>query len=373
MQPKANHSLVPGTVIDHSPASSGRYIGSPSLAVLPDGAYVASHDFFGPGTTYNQVRVLRSDDKGRTWQALANIDGQFWSTLFAHRGALYIMGTNGQYGYGGQAVIRRSTDGGETWTIPADGRSGLLMPEGQYHCAPVPVVIHDSRIWRAMEDRDPPEGWGTNFRAFVMSAPEDGDLLLAENWCCTNRLRCDPAWPGSAWLEGNAVVTPQGHIWNILRNHTPRGGKAAVVQVSDDGTRATFDPATGLIDFPGGAKKFTIRPDAQSGLYWSLTNWVHPDDAGGNPERTRNTLALISSPDLLLWSVRSILLRHPDPVRTGFQYVDWLFEDEDIIAVFRTAYEDGLDGAHNCHDANYMTFHRIRGFRNRTLDDPLLE
>ena len=282
------------------------------------------------------------------------------------------MGASGQYGHGGQAVIRRSTDGGEAWTTPSDAYTGLLLEERQYHCAPVPVVTHNGRIWRAMEDRDPPEGWGATFRAFVMSAPEDADLLLAKSWHSTNRLRYDQTWPGSAWLEGNAVVTPQGRIWNILRNHTPEGGKAALVQASDDGTRASFDPDTGFIDLPGGCKKFTIRGDDQCGLYWSLTNWVHPDDTDGNPERTRNTLALISSPDLVQWSVRSILLRHPDPIRTGFQYVDWLFEGDDIIAVSRTAYEDGLGGAHNCHDANYMTFHRVEGFRRRTLGDLLL-
>lgn len=32
-------SQAPGVVIDHSPASSKSYIGSPSLAVLPDGTY----------------------------------------------------------------------------------------------------------------------------------------------------------------------------------------------------------------------------------------------------------------------------------------------------------------------------------------------
>ena len=26
-------------------------------------------------------------------------------------------------------------------------------------------------------------------------------------------------------------------------------------------------------------------------------------------------------------------------------------------------YDDGLGGAHNAHDANYITFHRIYGFR----------
>ena len=366
MPSQPDRSRVPGVVIAHSPAATRQYIGSPSLAVLPQGTYVASHDLFGPHTTESRTRVHRSEDRGQTWEAVAELEGQFWSTLFWHRGALYILGTSGQYG---QAVIRRSTDGGETWTTPSEGRSGRLLEEGQYHCAPVPVLIHQGRIWRAMEDRNPPEGWGTTFRALVMSAPEDADLLLAENWRCTNRLCYNPAWPGRAWLEGNVVVTPQGRIWNILRNDTPAGGKAAVVQVSEDGREAAFDPVTGFIDFPGGCKKFTIRYHGESGLYWSLANWIHPHDVGGNPERTRNTLALIASPDLVHWSIRSILLRHPDPAYTGFQYVDWLFEDEDIIAVSRTAYEDGLGGAHNCHDANYMTFHRVPGFRARTLDD----
>ena len=45
--------LVPGVVIDHIPASEQRYVGSPSLAVLPDGAYVASHDEFGPKSQYD--------------------------------------------------------------------------------------------------------------------------------------------------------------------------------------------------------------------------------------------------------------------------------------------------------------------------------
>ena len=57
------------------------------------------------------------------------------------------------------------------------------------------------------------------------------------------------------------------------------------------------------------------------------------------------------------------MLYHPDVRGTAFQYVDFLFEGRDIIALSRTAYDDGLGGAHNCHDANYLTFHRLRDFR----------
>ena len=44
----ASSETVPGGVIDHVPAVTGTYVGSPSIAILPDGTSVASHDFFGP-------------------------------------------------------------------------------------------------------------------------------------------------------------------------------------------------------------------------------------------------------------------------------------------------------------------------------------
>jgi hypothetical protein len=366
MDATPDHSQVPGVVISHSPASTRQYIGSPSIAVLLGGGYVASHDLFGPGSTRDGTRVYASSDRGCTWARVTEIEGQWWSTLFVHHGALYLMGTSREYGY---AVIRRSVDGGRSWTTPQDRNSGLLLPDGKYHCAPVPVVLHNGRLWRAMEDAMGPGGWGHHLRSFMMSAPVAADLLLAENWTCSNRLGRNPQWLDGqfgGWLEGNAVVTPDGRIVNILRvdSRLPEE-KAAVVRISEDGTRAAFDPEAGFIDFPGGCKKFTIRFDPTSQAYWSLANHVPEQHRGSKPERTRNTLALIRSRDLRSWSVRSVLLYHPDVEKHGFQYVDWLFEGEDLIAVSRTAYEDGLGGAHNQHDANYLTFHRIEGFRER--------
>ena len=82
------------------------------------------------------------------------------------------------------------------------------------------------------------------------------------------------------------------------------------------------------------------------------------------PDRTRDTLALMSSSDLRTWKVEKTPLQHADIKTVGFQYPDWLFEGDDIIAVVRTAFPEA-DGtlAHNAHDANWMTFHRIAGFR----------
>jgi hypothetical protein len=290
--------------------------------------------------------------------------------LFVHRDALYILGTDRHYG---DAIIRRSTNGGVTWTVPHDAKTGLLRDNGQYHCAPMPAIEHDGRLWRAMERRDPPVGWGVSFCAGMLSVPVAADLLDAANWTFSNFLPGDVKWLGGSfggWLEGNAVVTRNGRLVDMLRVDT-RGypEKAARVQISADGRTASFDPQAGFVDFPGGAKKFTIRFDAPSDRYWTLATIVPPQFQRGKPGGVRNTLALTCSKDLANWTVRRMLLQHPDTAKHGFQYVDWLFDGDDLIAACRTAFDDDQGGAHNFHDANYLTFHRIADFRGETRED----
>jgi hypothetical protein len=366
----------PGVVIDYLPASAGLYIGSPSIAILPNGDYVASHDVFGPKSgefTGALTRIFLSHDRGRTWQMTAEFRPAFWSNLFVHRGSLYLLGTSGHYG---NLVIRRSTDGGKSWTQPVDDKTGLLM-RGTYHCAPMPVVEHNGRLWRAMEDTEDTSVWGKYYRAFMLSVPVDADLLLATSWTGSRRVARDPVWLDGkfeAWLEGNAVVTPKGEIVDILRVETPAGGKAAIVQISADGKDATFNPTTGIVDFPGAAKKFVIRHDKKSGLYWALANWVPARyRTGKKAAGLRNVLALVSSPDLHSWTVRTVLLHHEDVLKHGFQYPDWQFDGNDIIAAVRTAFDDDAGGAHNAHDANYLTFHRFRNFRKLTWKDSVVK
>src|SRR5688572_27549418 len=87
----------PGVVFDHIPAATGVYIGSPTLIVLPGGHYLAAHDHFGlKSTEHTQAltAVFRSADRGKSWNKISQINGQFWSTLFAHNNELYILGTD---------------------------------------------------------------------------------------------------------------------------------------------------------------------------------------------------------------------------------------------------------------------------------------
>lgn len=359
---------VPGIIVDYIPASTNIYIGSPSICILPDGTYIASHDHFGKGSTEHEralTAVLRSTDKGKSWEKISEINGQFWSNLFVHNGNLHIMGT---WKHHGNLIIRKSVDGGFTWTEPSDNRTGLIR-EGEYHTAPMPMVLHEGRIWRAVENaKSYTTAWGIRYGATVFSAPVESDLLNAASWTNTNSLAYDSAYLDGrfrGWLEGNAVVTPEGKIVNILRVATTEPGRdlAAIVDISDDGLKASFDPANGFIDFVGGARKFSVRFDEKSRRYWTICNMIPEGFADMNAGSVRNVLVIKSSSDLRQWTVHRILLQHPDVKKHGFQYVDWQFDGRDIIYLSRTAYDDESGGANNYHDANYLTFHRIMNYR----------
>jgi hypothetical protein len=366
-QPAA--AAVPGVVIAHSPASSQIYIGSAGIARLSDGTYRAKHDEFGKGSTEHAsavTRVYRSTDRGQTWTAISEIDGLFWSNIFEHRGTVYMIGTHHHHG---ELVVYKSDDQGTAWSTPKDSKTGLIR-EGKWHTAPAPVIAHNGRLWRAVEDGDGPPGWGFMYRPRVMSIPMDGDLLDADQWTVTNLIERDGDWLGGTFrwvLEGNVVVDQGGVIRNILRSD--RDELAAVTTISADGRSQTIDAAFDRISLPGSSKKLLIRWDEPSRLYWALSNPPLPSSEAKGATGARNTLALFSSPDLREWTMRCVLLHHPDRAKHAFQYPDWTIEEEDLLVVSRTAYDDGLGGAARAHDANFLTFHRFPNFRRLTMAD----
>lgn len=349
--PAAAQVAPPGVVIDHQLASTRQYIGSPSILIAPNGDYLASHDLFGPGSTSTvsaESKVFVSKDRGASWKQVAHFNDQFWSNLFTLNGRIYLMGSTAEYG---RIVIRSSSDNGATWSD-----ASYLTSDTGYHTAPVPVAIHNGRIYRAFEFH-PTGPWGY-FQAFIMSAPLDSDITHAESWSFSNRLPFPVSDEGNTWLEGNAIVAPDGKIVDILRVNNQE--RAAILQL--DGNALSIRR---FVDFPGGAKKFTIRFDPKTKLYWTLTNPALPGEQQSisGPGSVRNTLAVLSSPDLIQWKPRAVIIHHPDVLRHGFQYVDWQFDGDDIVVASRTAFDDAEGGAHNFHDANFLTFHRVSGFR----------
>lgn len=365
---------VPGTVVAKVPALRGSSINNVALAILPDGTYIAScTGATGPGA--KGVTLFTSQDKGRSWQVLSQdnlpVNGiANYNNLFVHDGALYMMGT----GVGGQDVlIARSTDNGRTWTYPADEQSGLLL-RGAYHSSSVPAVVSGGRIWRAMERVG--EGGKT---AFVMSAPADTDLLDASNWTSSAPIPLNTAWEAeggaiSELIEGNMVATPDGKLYNILRASSTGTSLAAARATVADENELKFTSPGDFIKLPGGGKKFTIRYDERSKRYWAITNPASANAkgkkhngiyAGGiTCDLIRNRMVLCYSTDLGTWIQYKEIVADADPFFHGFQYTDWMFDGDDIVAVCRMACPESRGLPVRQHDANFMAFFRIADFRD---------
>ena len=369
----AQHS---GVIVNHVPASEGNYIGSPGLCILPDGTYLASNDYFGPKSKERSSAitvVFRSDDKGQTWKQVSEVQGMFWGTLFNVKDQVYLLGTKRNHG---NIVIRRSEDKGKTWTKAYSAETGVLF-EGEYHTAPVPIVEYKGRLWRAFEYATAPlEKWPEQYSAVVISVPVGADLLDASKWrkseiCPSDKPHLDKKFRG--WLEGNVVYDVNSKsLVDMLRVHSPYTDYeyAAILDISRNGKKLSFDPETSFVKMPGGSKKFTIRYDEESGRYWSLVNYVPVVNPKIQADRMRNVLALASSPDLRTWYINDILIQHPDCLKHGYQYVEWLFDGNNIVYLVRTADDDEEGGADNYHNANFLTFHRKADFR-KTIENEI--
>lgn len=416
------------------------YVGSPSTLRCTNNSILASHDLFGTAFGRGVPRAayaFRSDDNGTSWNAVGSVAHMYWATLFAREGdsTVYLMGVSSDNVYEpAQIVIAASSDCGTTWS----NASYLTNDTVPYSTGPTPVVQHGGRLWRAYERNT--GSWGSGYATLVVSAlANTPDLLSPTSWVLSGATPFSsvadsvPAnWsiPGVessfGWLEGNAVVPPNTisvvdggdagsrsdtgtGIAIVLRvNSIPTANKAAYLFVSSPSAMPVF--VRWLDFFPGGMSKFSIRQDASSGLYVTLSNMVVDASISGSPTcattahvhagvswsagtnaslpccgmqqvlechstpldcwwchaSTRNNLTLSVSPDLVTWRVLSVLMTDDSgqpswmsQLMTGFQYVDWQFDGKDLIAAVRAGYR----GSQCYHNSNRLLFQRVVDWR----------
>jgi DNA-binding beta-propeller fold protein YncE len=356
-----------GVVIDQLPIPwllnpQRRFIGSPSIAIMENGTYIASHDIFVLGARDPvQTKVFCSTDKGRSWNSISTVNNIMYATLFTSGRNLYMLGSNGddQALDNDQAdlVVHKSIDEGRSWGtahVIAKGPSGVT---------PNPPVIHGERIWFAYGGRA------------AMSAPLTESVLDSGAWTFTNRVRTDEDWLDGTftfWTEAQIVASPQTGVAVLPKtNGLPFTG---LIKVTDAET-ASFDPNTGFVRLPGAEKKFGCVYDSVSQKFYALTNPVlraHADNDDWTPQMIRNTGAVLSSTDLTVWSLEKIFLYSPNIDYEGFQYFSCAIDGDDLAVVSRTGLRAGRLKPPRGHDSNILSFHVIKNFRSLRREEVLV-
>ena len=384
----ARTGMCVGTVVnylhpdDDAYSFSGKYLCSPSLVRHPEGFLLASMDLFAGGYPQNLTIIFRSDDDGETWHYVSELMPCFWAKMFIHNGELYILACSTEYG---DILIGKSTDGGKTFSAPVcllRGSNGKNFAEG-LHKNPQNILVYNDRIYTALE-------WGSyknkeyNHVAMVMSCPVESDLLNPESWTFTepkifeNFVPEIEAFPkGTTPIEGTVALSPDGKVLNIIRMASyflPMGiadleneDNKKLSKVLTDGCVIAYAADTEnhsaplefshIINLPT-SSKFTVKYDSVSKKYYTIISRIYDP----SKLRARNILSLYSSVDLINFNLETDILDFSDgdSDKIGFQYIDFEIENNDIIFLSRTA----INNAHNYHDANYSTFHRIKDFRN---------
>ena len=325
-------------VITTSPNPDSIYLYTPAIAEGFGGRFVVAVDYGGPGTysldgpksdfgdykAGNQIRVLLSDDKGRTWRETPARIPMMHEILFKAGGSLYMIG------HSGRLLITRSDDNGETWSEPA-----VLCPEPRWHQSCTAVDVYDGKVtlvyekWVAEKHKWPGVG------PVLMQAREDADLTDPSNWKFSELYNPDDDMEAArpSGIPVNAPGAPGMLETNVIRVHNPANpfydatGKSVALLARastgfpdigvmlkgyerEDGSLAIgrFRKNEGEVYFvhiPGGDLKFHILYDPESRLYWLLHSQI---DGRMN---YRRRLALSYSPDLLRWTFAGLVAVGP--------------------------------------------------------------
>ncbi|MDP4583661.1 MAG: glycoside hydrolase, partial [Verrucomicrobiales bacterium] len=293
--------------------------------------------------------------RGQSWELITVMRDMKRGSLFVQGDDVYLFGFRAARG---DLLLRRSRDGGLSWSEPHDESDGLLR-RGTFGGTPNRPVIHDGRIWLAVSGRR------------VMSAPVESDLLRADSWTLSSRADTSrgPFGKNAVITEAQIVASPETGVVVMPKI----GGEAytALLRAGKDPRKLRDPQAEDWVSFPGGEKKFAAGFDHVTASFFALSNPVLPayEDSGWPPEMIRNAAALLVSQDLREWRVATIFLETPQVDYEAFQYLSYDIDGDDLIIASRTAFTIGDGKPPRGHDSNLTTFHRIENFRRYLAPD----
>ncbi len=356
----------------------------PNMALLSDGSILVAAPCWSDDE--RSTIMKRSDDGGATWRELGRLPYED-ATPFMIGDRLYMFVQAETWR---DVSFVTSFDRGETWSEPS------TIFTGEYWTISNSTVIKDGRFYLALSTKYPDQE--RKYQRLVMAVADlSQDLLDPAAWRLSNVIDYAPVpdaicrwmfphevqvekfnrpWSGVSWLEHNTVEV-NGRIRVLSRCVIDGFSTANLCSVADlDETGGELKLSfTQYYPLPGGQNKFFILYDDVSRFYFLLSNLVTDSQdlferhaqlkASGfaaPPGNERRWLFLHYSIDCLNWFPAGNIAHWPDRVTQSFMYPSAAIDGDDIVLISRTS-KDGP----NQHDADLVTFHRIRNFRSLTL------
>ena len=374
IDPQSVYCYTPGLCAGFpNPDGSTRLIGvvdlgGPGVESKVDGPCSPAGDY------HNQLRVLLSDDGGKTWRETSARLPMRHEIVFRTSEALYLLGNDTRL------VISRSADNGETWSDP------VVLEEGKWHQSCGAVDFHGDELYLVYEKFDDRNVW-PGVMPVLMAAKLDRDLTRRENWRMSKpfsdielmraaqpsgipavALKDKYLAPGILETSVVRITDPDHPLFDPLdrtvvlcmRAYTGFNAVGAILLGVDnpDGTleirraKSAAGIEMFLLPWPGGNLKFHLQYDAPSKLFWMVASIID----GVRGERSR--LGLYYSPNLFDWTLGG-LVAEGSPKPSSRHYATLLIDGNDILVLSRS----GDGNAKTQHDNNLTTFHRVRDFR----------
>jgi hypothetical protein len=352
-------------------------------------------------------RVYTSDDDGKTWKYRFNFP-MTHCRPFVAGSKLYILG------HKGNLRITSSDDWGDSWSETAE-----LTQNQSWHGSATNVWYKDNFVYLVMERATKGKmnsGWKVSELAPVLLRGDiNKDLTKRENWTFASELvfhniindkkldwfgipfyngfypdvkkgiRGKSSFHPIGWLEANVVqITDPNHYWYdptgktfhiFMRAHTGITNIGCVIKAveQDDGTIKTMlqTAPSGkkqvYLPLPGGQMKFSVTYDEKTKLYWLLGTQSTdsmtrpeklPDDRYCLGDNERRRMVLHFSKNMVDWCFAGVVSIGPVE-KASRHYANMVIKGDDLLILSRS----GDENAHDAHNGNIITFHRIKNFR----------
>jgi len=385
------------TEVWHNPDPE-RYVEGCGLERLEDGSFVAVVPVVPRlqwsrerRATQSRTHIVRSTDQGATWQPVAELP--YYSAIpWVYQGTLYLFANKGGTTYrNDDLLLLRSVDGGKTWSEP------VTLFKGHYWNCHTGIVIKDQTIYAATDNL----GLGSSYDSTVDLAKNaargscvvSGDLsrdpMNPASWRISNSVPLTPIPAvlknpkfaqnsnSDLYLEPN-VIEVNGRL-RVLAAVKPSRQTTAnlgvVLDLADDGKNLELTFAQ-YFSMPGGQLKYCVIWDDVTKMFWATSNlvvdsqsafdwWEKGSERGnywGSGGNDRRTLMLHYSLDGLNW-FQAGCIAQARQISQSFMYARPIIDGDDLVVISRSSV-----AAPNQHDADYATFHRVRGFRQLALN-----